>query len=234
MRSHWLLALACAGLIIGIVAAACGGGGEPKDDEEAQGLLEQMVLTVEDLPAGLQRVSAAFSTNEELAKGQASPKEEQARIEAWGRRLGYDVAFVPSADTPPDLPVRFVQVAASLYDTPEGAGASFADAVSAARATDWKKTYTALTDVEATEVNRPGVEGERFWMRVSGLESQEPPALLVDDQVVFRVGSVRAYLRVGSVFANGADRTVYMEQVEQWVRLLSQRIADVLAGRATP
>jgi len=232
MRFRWLLSSVLVVSAFAVMAACGGDDGEPMD-EEARGLLEQAVLTVDDLPAGLQRASASFSTNKDVAEAQLNPGEELAKLERWGRRLGYDVAFELLPDAPPDLLIRGVQSTASLYDTSQGASESFADGVSSARAMDWEAGYPELTQLEVTEIDRPDIGDGVFWMRASGFQSlQQGEALLVDDQVALRVGSVRAFLRVVTVFEGGTDRTVYMDEVEQWARLVSERIAEVLGADA--
>lgn len=232
MRFLWLLPLLLVVSAFAVMAACNGDDGEPVD-EEARGLLEQVVLTTDDLPHGLQRASASFATNKDVAEAQVNPDKELAKLERWGRRLGYDVAFEPSPEIPPDLPIRGVQSTASLYDTNQGASESFADGVSSARAMDWEATYPDLSQLEATEIDRPDIGDAVFWMRASGFQSGEQgELLLVDDQVALRVGRVRAFLRVVTLFRGETDRTVYMDQVEQWARLVSERIAKVVGADA--
>jgi len=230
MPSRWWLAPIGMGLIFAVVAVGCRGSGKEAGGEEDQALLEQVVLTADDLPAGLQRVSATFSTNEQAAEGAPDPEEELSKLESWGRRLGYEVTFLRGAETPPDFPVRGLQIVASLYDTAQGASFSLADDVSVAQSADWPQSYPQLTDVEVEEVGASGIGDQRYWIRVTGFDSLNPTALRVDDQVTFRVGRVRAFLRVDAEFPGATDRTVYSDQVEGWARLLSERIAGVLAA----
>jgi len=37
-----------------------------------------------------------------------------------------------------------------------------------------------------------------------------------------------------TLFTDETDRTVYMDQIEQWARLVSERIAEVLGADAEP
>lgn len=227
MVLRWLLSFVLLGLLA-VSAVACGGGAS--QEETARGLLERMVLTAEDLPAGVQRVSVSFSRNDEVAQISLNPEAELAKLEEWGRILGYEVAFVPGPDAAPDLPIRFVQVAVSLYESPEGAAASFDDTVSQARDVDWATSYPDLTEAEAGEVDRGDIAEDVYWVRVSGFTSPERSSLMLDDKVVLRVGRVRAFLRVVAEVRGATDRTVYMNRVEHWARLLSERIAQVTIG----
>src|SRR3990170_4476351 len=111
------LLVAAALLALPLVAAACGGGSDGEGaDSELRQMLQRMVLRVEDVPQGMQRASAFFTTNEEVAEAQADPQAELAKLERWGRRLGYDVTFAPGPEAPTEEPVRQVQNTVSLYD----------------------------------------------------------------------------------------------------------------------
>lgn len=227
MRIRGLLSfISSAALLLALAAAGCGGGG--LSDEEIQTLLEQMVLTGDDLPAGLQRVSAVFTTNEEAAMGGANPDLEMALLEQWGRRLGYEVTFVRTADASPGLPVRGLLMGVSLYDESEGAGRSLAADVSAARASDAEAAYPDREELKVVEIEGRQIGEETFWVRASGFRAGGSGALLADDQVAFRVGPVRAFLRVDSEIAGATDRSVYVNQVEAWARLVRDRINEAL------
>ncbi len=231
MGSRGLAALICLALAVALVAAGCDGGGEPQvGGPEDQALLDRMALTVDDLPPGLQRVAAAYSTNQEAAEGSANPTEELGKLDFWGRRLGYQLDFIRSPGETTDMPVRGLRLALSLYETDQGAGLSFDADVATARAADWRGSNPQLTEIEVTEVERSGIGDGRYWLHITGFETESPTVLFVDDQVVFRVGRVRAYLRVQTAFDGATDRELYMNQVEQWARLASDRIAAALAA----
>lgn len=229
MRLRWLVGLVLAVLTVAM-QAGCGDG--ESLDEETRELLEQIVIRAEDLPSGLERASAFFSTNEEVAEAQSSSAEELAKLEEWGRRLGYDVSFALAPDPPPDLVIRGLQSTASLYDAEQGASASFAAGVSSARDSDWEARYSGLSELEVTEIERPDIADELLWVRASGFEGEEAGALLVDDQVALRVGRVRAFLRVVMLFEGEVDRSIYMDQVAGWAHLMSGRISEALATSA--
>ena len=120
----------------------------------------------------------------------------------------------------------------SLYRTPEGASDSFAEGVRTARDTDWPPLYPGVQELEVAEIERPGIGDEAIWFRISGFDDGE--ALVVDDQVAFRVGSVRSFLRVVTVVDAGTGRDAYLDQVEAWARLVAERIAAASAPLDMP
>lgn len=218
-------------ILVALLALACGGGdGEGGDangseiDPEAQALLEKMVLQEDDLPDGLAQLSTSFSTNEDLA---GDSEAELAKLEGWGRRLAYDLQFVPGPDAPIGLEVQGVQNTVSLYRTAQGASDSFADGVMTGRNTDWPAIYPDVREVEAEEIEPPGLGDERVWFHITGLDPSD--RMFVDDQLVLRVGPVRSFLRVVAVFDSEAGRDAHLNQVEAWARLVAGRVAAALA-----
>ena len=218
-----------------LLALACGGGdgggdggGEDANgsvaDPAAQALLEKMVLGEDDLPEGLAQLSGSFSTNEDLA---GDSEAELAKLEGWGRRLAYDLQFVPGPEASIDLEVQGVQNTVSLYRTAQGASDSFAEGVMTGRATDWPAAYPDVREVEAEEIQPPGLGDENVWFRITGLDSSG--RFFVDDQLVLRVGSVRSFLRVVAVFDSEAGRDAHQDQVEAWARLVAGRVVAALA-----
>jgi hypothetical protein len=169
-----------------------------------QELLEQMVLQTEDLPAGLSQVSAVASPNEDAAQAAANPEKELARLESWGRLFGYDVVFLPGPDSSPDLTVMGVNSTASIYVTPEGASASFADDVQAARSQDWTASYPDLINLNVQEIKRPQLADEVFWIRITGHQKKAKGPLSIEDFVALRRSRVRGFLRVTSLLPASA------------------------------
>lgn len=211
-----------------LLIAACDGGGasnvtpettpspqaQPSPDvSPEQQLLERIVLQIQDVPAGMARFSAVISTNEDVAGSGERAEENLARLESWGRLLGFDVTYQPGPEADPDLPIRGVNSAASLYLSPEGASASFADAEETARTQDWAFTYPELSEIEVREVQRPALADEVVWMRVSGYTMGDNPQLLIDDFVIMRRDRVRSFLRVTTLFPATVTREVYTEEV---------------------
>lgn len=229
MRRFWVVALPVLALL-SIVAAGCSGGGgqEGEIDLADRALLERMVLTAEDLDNGMQQVSAALSTNKDVAGSLPESEEQLEQLEQWGRKLGYDVEFQPTEASPPDLPVQGMQNTASLYETAGGAADSMAEGVVKARQTDWDALYPGLSEFNVDERSFD-LGDETLWFRISGIE-QPGGRLILDDQVVVRVGRVRSFLRVVSVHPPGSDREIYADQVGAWAQVLVQRIQDALPG----
>lgn len=203
-------------------------GASPTPPPELE-LLEQMVLQTEDLPAGLSQVSALTSPNEDAAQAAANPEEELARLESWGRLFGYDVVFVPGPDSSPDLTVMGVNSTASIYVTPEGASASLADDVQAARSQDWAASYPELIDLDVQEIKRPQLADEVFWIRITGHEEEAKGPLSIEDFVVLRRSRVRGFLRVTSLFPASASSDAFLEETADLAARQVERIDMGLA-----
>lgn len=186
------------------------------------------MLTVDDLPAGMQRLNAAFWTNEEAAQGAEDPSAELSRLQTWGRQLGYKVTFLPGPDASANL-VLGVESEVNLYDAAQGSGFSWTDDVTAARSANIPAGYPQLKELQVSEVDPGSVGAERYWLRVSGFPQDNPTSLLVSDQLVFRVQRVKAFLRMDGQFEGETDRTVYQDQVKRWAQLMSERIQQTLA-----
>lgn len=226
-------ALLALGALAFAVSGCRGGDGTNDIDSEFEVLLPQVVLAETDLPTGVARVSAFFSTNQDIADAAIDAEAELAKLEGWGRVLGYDAQFEPGPEAPIDTEVQGVQSTASAYATTQGAADSFAEAASSARATDWPERYPGVADLEVEEVDRSDLADEHVWFRISGLD-ENSGRLVIDDQVAFRVGSVRGFLRVVTVFDPSEARDIYQDKVEEWVRLLAARIAaTTIPGEAS-
>ncbi len=214
--------------VLTLAVTACGSNGSGQPDVEApRDLLKRIVLQVEDLPVGFQRVDSSFSTNTDVADAQLNPKEELAKLEERGRQLGYDVSFIPGPEASPDTPVRGLNNTASLYLTAAGASASFVEGVESARASDWELQYPSVNQLEIREIQPPDLADEALWIRVSGLQGEQLDSLFIDDLLLMRQGRVRGFLRVISLFEGQTDRDLYLSQVEEWARLQSQRMKDL-------
>lgn len=213
-----------------LLAAGCGGGNNSGGgtDDDASKLLTAMPLTVDQLPAGLIQVSTTTTTNNDLAAAAADPQVELARLQSLGRRLGYDVQFVPGQDAKPGLVVQGFENSVSLFKTADGAGQSLADGLAATRQTDWKKAHSELQDVQVDQPALPKEADEGAWFRVSGTGTKNN--VVIDNQIAFRVENVRAFLRVVLLFPPGTARGSYDDQVKQWVTLEATKIRDVLHG----
>ena len=236
---------AFAALALGVVAvtalaAACDGGGSGTPAVTPGGsttptatgtsaleeLVQALVLAQEDVPAGLQEVGGTLSTNDDIAQASNDPEAELARLESLGREIGFDLTYVPGADTPPDLQVRGINTTASIYRTADGASTSFAEALKTLREQDWSVSYPALANLQAVEMDQPDLADEVYWVRVSGVETQDgDSALLVDDYVILRQARVRGLLRVVSLFDAQADRdSIFLDEVAEMARAQVQKI----------
>ena len=224
-------ALAAFALALGVLAwASCGGGGNGDGalDPELQALLERMVLAEEDLPAGLARISVAFSTNEDLAEARGEPEAEMEKLERQGRRLGIDANFLPDQDVTPDFALKGgVQATVSLYATADGASESFREGTEAVRQSDLAAGYSNLKDVTVEELDRQ-IGDESVWFRITGIS--DTGGLVIDDQVAFRVGAARSLLRAVSTFDADAGRSAYLEEVAALVEVAVGRIEQALAS----
>jgi hypothetical protein len=187
-------------------------------------LLEQVVLRVEDLPAGLVQIDASTSTNVDVAVGE----QELARLENLGRLLGYEVNFVPGSESPPERGVLAATSAASLYLSTQGASTSFADVAQKARDTNWLATYPDLTDLEVREVERPGLADEVIWIRITGLQDGGDGPMSIDDFVVLRRSRLRGFLRAVSVVEPSAGRDALLQDVADLAAIQIQRIDAAL------
>ncbi len=210
-------------VLVAAVLAACSGGGPSV--EEA---LQRMVLQPEDLPEEVERGEEAFLSNEEAAAGSA---ERQSMLESWGRVLGFEVTYEPSGEPSTALPVRGVNVSASLYETEDGAADSFADAARTAEETDWAANYSGLRDFQQDEIEASGAADEIMWLRLSGVQSalDGDDELVTDDLIFFREGRERGFLRVQAVTSETDDRAHYARTVEGWLATLVENVENALA-----
>jgi hypothetical protein len=227
--------------LLAAVAVACGGGG---DDEEAiqstlvpsagatgaptatpsavEGQLGGMVLQLSDVPDGFSQAQESFSTNQDVAGAGDDAVEVLAQLTEWGRILGHGVVY--SADDAAATGVLLVDSTVSLYQSDVGAAASFADAVTTARATDWAANVGEAADVHVEEVPSLDVGDEMLWMRITGTAVIGDPAEeqpFIQDVVLFRVGPVRGSV---STVSASADAGLLVEG------LVRTQIANMAAG----
>ncbi|MCH7483592.1 MAG: hypothetical protein IIA90_00410 [Chloroflexi bacterium] len=228
-----LLLLLGVALAVAVLLAACGSGSSEPTDEEGRELLERVLLTVEDVPAGLQPGGSVFTTNEEAAEAADNPNTELSRFEIWGRNLGYRAVFVPGPDASPGLAVG-VEAEATLFGDSAGARFWFDDRVAQARAqldAAQAGNAGALTDMEVTEIDAQVIAPNAYWIRTSGFETEEPVSLRVDNQVLFLVAEVAVFLRVDVVVQGVSDRTFFATEFVQLAQLMHERLtAEFAAG----
>jgi hypothetical protein len=231
-RGRLLIGALAVGALLATLAVACGGG----DDEEAiqstivpgpgvtgtaAGLpagtptpassavdeqLQAMVLQPSDVPAGFTLASDSFSTNEDVAGRGEDAAEVLAQLTEWGRIRGHGVVF--SSEASDEAGVLLVDSTVSIYETDSGAGASFADAVDTARATDWQATIGPdATDVSVEEISPLDVADEMLWLRMTGTAIIGNPAEqqpFIQDVILMRVGRVRGSVSTVAAVADAA------------------------------
>ncbi len=194
-----------------------------------------MLLQQTDVPDGLDASAPIFSTNEDVAG--ANVAQLQTLVNE-GRQLGVDVQFIPTDRLAANSPVRGgIQSSASVYTNTVGATQSFQDTVTQARANNWAANYPDFQDLHVTEVpTRFG--DESIWLRIEGKEcstsaAASPPAapsstcgeqqLLFIDNVIIRVGRVREFLQISTLYPSTAPTDSFEDQVQQWAQAVMQR-----------
>jgi len=199
---------------------ACGDGGEGEAtptpvDAQLQQQLKQMVLPLEDLPAGVTLAEEYFSTNDESAAATSDPAGRLAKLEEWGRILGYELTYQPNLEVLSQTGLILVNINASLYGSEEGASASFAEAAETARTTDWAAQFGGVQDVQVDEVPSPPLADEMLWLRVTvkaeatGLAEET----FAQDVILFRQGPARAGLMVAWSLESGSSD--FVQQVAE-------------------
>jgi hypothetical protein len=191
-----------------------------------------MVLQEAQVPEGQARAGEDFTTNEQLVASGVGGAPEAAKIEEWGRVLGYETDF-QAAELPSGPLITGINTAGSVYKTPEGATASFNDTAQRARDADWGAFYTDLTEFQEQEIQRDLPADGVFWLRLSGLRARidgEGHVLVVDDQIAYRVGPVRGFLRVLTSEDEGTDRNLEVTRVEALLRTQIQNTREALEG----
>lgn len=212
-----------------------GSSGDGSASESSlQKTLRKMVLQPGDVPEGFVSGDEAFITNEDAAESGTDPEARKALLESWGRLLGYEIAYEPTTETPAGLPVQGVNVSSSLYETEEGAGESFADAVKTAEETDWAANYAGLREFQQEQIKAEGLADEIVWLRLSGFQTGASGAdvLVTDDLIFFRIGTERGFLRVLASSTETQDRAHVHPTVESWLRTLVQNVKDALPDAA--
>ena len=211
-----------------VTVTACGGGEETGTPvaAEVQDQLQRMVLALEDLPSGVIRAEEFFVTNEESAAGSEDREGRLAMLKEWGRILGYDVTYQANPEVMEQVGLILVNSTASLYDSEEGARASFADAEQTARTTDWAALFGGAWGVEEEAMASPPLVDEMLWFRITaraeadeGTGEQE----FANDIAIFRHGPARGSLMVAWVMDRGSS-----DFMQQLARTQAQRLMDAL------
>ena len=199
------LAFAALALLVAslsILAVGCDGGEggvEPTPvPSRFEDQLRRMVLQAEDVPSGFNVIEDEFSTNQDVANQAADPEAELVKLLQRGRILGYDVTYEPGEAIGSGETIIFsLNTTASIYQGPEGAAASFADAAAEANATDWVQFFDGVENIAVEEQTAPAVADEILWLRVSG-NAEVGEQTFAHDVVLLRTGAARGSLQAGS------------------------------------
>ena len=216
-------------------SVACGGGGGEGEatptstatgvpastatpvDTQVQQQLRQIVLPLEELPAGVTLAEEYFATNDESAAATSDPAGRLAKLEEWGRILGYEVTYQANPEVISQTGLILINSNASLYGSDEGASASFAEAAETARTTDWAAMFGGVEDVELEELPSPNWADEMLWLRIKAKADTEEgdEETFANDFVLFRQGPGRAALIVGWIMGRGSGNiTVQLAQAQ--------------------
>ena len=222
------LLLIAAALLLLPLAVACGDGGKEGDDAFRR-VLSGMALQITDVPAGMQSLGSAFSTNEDAASGLGGgPSKEQ--LDAWGRILGYKNDFQATEPTS-ESSITAVSTSVSIYKTAAGAADSFTDRVDSARNVDWASSHSDLAEFQQEEITRDLGVDDMLWLHFSGFKETGPGdrRLITDDQIVFRIDRAWGFVGAVSTAAAGVeDRAFMLTQLEVLARKQVQHMRDGL------
>jgi hypothetical protein len=188
---------------LSILAVGCDGGDggvEPTPvPSRFEEQLRRMVLQAEDVPSGFTVADEVFSTNQDVANEAADPEAELAKLLQRGRILGYDVTYEPGEAIGSGETIIFsLNTTASIYQSPNGAAASFADAAAEARATDWVQFFQNVENIAVEELTAPAVAvDEILWLRIRG-NAEVGEQTFAHDVVLLRTGAARGSIQAGS------------------------------------
>jgi hypothetical protein len=184
-----------------------------------------MVLALEDLPSGVILAEDFFSTNGESAASSDDPAGRLAMLEEWGRILGYEVTYQANPEVISQVGLLLAYSTASLYESEEGARASFADGVETGRTTDWAAQLSGAQDVQVEELTSAPLTDEMLWLRITGKveTGEEEEETLAQDVILFRQGPARASLLVAWTMDDGSS-----DFLQQIVEAQAQRLKDAL------
>ncbi len=214
-----------------LTVVACGGGGEGEvtptpATAEVEDQLRQMVLQLEDLPSGVILAEEFLVTNELSAAESADRAGRLAKLNEWGRILGYEVTYQPNPAVMSQTGLMLANSTSSLYGSEEGAKASFADALETARTTDWADLFGGALEVEQEEVDSPPLTDEMLWLRITAKAAPEVgigEETFAQDVILFRQGPGRVSLMVAWVMESGSS-----DFLLQLTQAQAQRLKETL------
>ncbi len=214
-----------------LTVVACGGGGEGEvtptpEAASVEDQLRQMVLQLEDLPSGVILAEEFLVTNELSAAESGDRAGRLAKLNEWGRILGYEVTYQPNPAVMSQTGLMLANSTSSLYGSEEGAKASFADAVETARTTDWADLFGGALEVEQEEVASPPLTDEMLWLRITAKAAPEVgigEETFAQDVILFRQGPGRVSLMVAWVMESGSS-----DFLLQLTQAQAQRLKETL------
>ena len=201
---------------------------------EAQ--LEAALLTLDEVPDGMQPAGLTFTSNEDAASNAVDPRAELLKLNQAGRLLAADQFFSPFGELPEDEPVKGgIQHTVVFYLTAEDAQKATEENIEEAMTADFAGAHAGETDVKVQVLPREAGD-ESIWFRVTGITNTGAlnAALIVDDQIIFRSGRVAIFLRVLSSFPAGSADDVFADRVQQWADLAAQKALSALSGATPP
>jgi len=229
MRWSFLLSIPLVPLFL---LAACGGG-----DSQPVGPViqdpEAVVLQLTDLPLGMVTVGEGgiHVTNEQACADATDENEKQAcidRLNSWGRRDHYQVMY--AANDPDTILTGIFQIltGVSVYDTVEGAAASFD--YSADRLKDLIKDKPDTSIVKAERVGDESVVWVSNTTETMGNRDVAISTWVVD----FRRGNaiVRTQMGIAKALGSADEAVKWAHDVD--TRILSVSGWDVILGSPEP
>ncbi|UCH87712.1 MAG: hypothetical protein JSU97_04900 [Dehalococcoidia bacterium] len=232
MRKLQLVVGSLAVLIAFLLVTAMGCDGDDGEvtptpgSTEVQDQLRQLVLQLEDLPAGVILAEEFFTTAEESALQGEGREERLAQLQEWGYILGYDVTYQANPQVQSEVGLILANSTASLYGDEDGAGASFADAAETARTTDWAALFGGAQDIEVQEMDIPALTDEMLWLRITAKAAPEvgiDEETFVQDVILFRQGPARGSMMVAWTMDDGSSAFI-----QQLVEAQAQNMKDAL------
>lgn len=231
MKIRLIVALIGLVSLVAAIGADCGGGGDGKmSREDMEALLTEMVVTIDDLPSGLDLQEEGFQDNEEAAElDPEGPTAALARFESQGRLLGYGAGYL-TADPIGAFTsggTGLIAVSLTLYEDAEGgtAGVDYFRGL-AENPVPGAGMLQGVTKIEGKPLSFTSIADESQAWEFEGTLRPEEIQIDVDftaHMVLFRRDTVVATVIVAAI--GGATPG---EEVEDVVNTLDGKIAAAL------
>ena len=214
--------------------SACGGDGDA--DQEEPILIEDaeaVALQVGDLPVDfVAEGEPAHLTNEQTcaASGDAERQECIDRLEGFGRRDNYQVAYYATDPTAILFGLNHVFSSVSVYETATGAAQAF-------DYSQGKLEQAIRTSEDISRVSAPTVGDESAAFVANLSAAAEGGAVSISSYVVdFRRGNllVRVGTDVPAALGNVDDAVQLARQVDQRILRVASPVSPTASPTATP